>query len=44
MDEDSKKHQRRLKLGLEKEPKPIVIRRSDIKKRAERRKKRKQIH
>jgi hypothetical protein len=40
MDEDSKRHQWRIKVGFEKERKPIIIRRSDIKKRAENRKNR----
>jgi len=41
MDKNDKKRQWRLKLGLEKEHTPIVIRISDIKKRAEQRRKRK---
>ncbi len=41
MNKDDKKRQWRLKFGLEKEQKPIFIRISDIKKRAERRKNRK---
>jgi hypothetical protein len=41
MDEDRERRQWRIRIGLEKEQKPIVIRREDIKKRAERRKNRK---
>jgi hypothetical protein len=41
MDEDRERRQWRIRIGLEKEQKPIVIRRADIKKRAERRKNRK---
>ena len=41
MDEDRERTQWRIRIGLEKEQKPIVIRRADMKKRAERRKNRK---
>ena len=40
MDEDRERRQWRIRIGLEKEQKPIVIRRADIKKRAENRKNR----
>jgi hypothetical protein len=40
MDEDRERMQWRIRIGLEKERKPIVIRRGDMKKRAKNRKNR----